>query len=64
MVAGDGDPGYKATAVMLGESALALARDGLPDASGVLTPATALGSALVDRLRAAGFTITVNPAAG
>ena len=35
-----GDPGYKATAVMLGESALALALDGdaLPNAAGVLTP--------------------------
>ena len=51
-----GDPGYKATAVMLGESALALALDDdkLPAAAGVLTPATAMGSVLVDRLRAAG----------
>ena len=51
-----GDPGYKATAVMLGESALALALDGdrLPDAAGVLTPATAMGTVLADRLRAAG----------
>jgi len=50
-----GDPGYKATAVMLGESVLALAEGtGLPDAAGVLTPATALGGALTDRLRAAG----------
>jgi short subunit dehydrogenase-like uncharacterized protein len=42
-VAGEGDPGYKATAVMLGEAALALALDGgrLPDRAGVLTPATA-----------------------
>jgi short subunit dehydrogenase-like uncharacterized protein len=41
---------------MIGESALALARDTdrLPDAAGVLTPATALGSVLADRLRAAG----------
>ena len=51
-----GDPGYKATAVMFGESALALALDGgrLPDAAGVLTPATAMGTVLADRLRAAG----------
>ena len=51
-----GDPGYKATAVMFGESALALALDGdrLPGAAGVLTPATAMGTVLVDRLRAAG----------
>ena len=54
--AGDGDPGYAATAVMLGESALALALDGnrLPDRAGSLTPATALGDVLVERLRAAG----------
>ncbi|MCF8612004.1 saccharopine dehydrogenase NADP-binding domain-containing protein [Gordonia sp. HY285] len=54
-----GDPGYKATAVMLGESALALAldRDSLPDRSGVLTPAAAMGDVLADRLRAAGFVV-------
>ena len=64
MIAGDGDPGYKATAVMLGESALALALDAerLPDRAGVLTPATALGSVLTDRLRAAGFQLEVEPA--
>ncbi len=52
----DGDPGYKATAVMLGEAALALAHDEaqLPDAAGVLTPATAIGEHLATRLRAAG----------
>ena len=54
-----GDPGYKATSVMLGESALALVhnRDELPDASGVLTPATGIGDALVSRLRGAGLEI-------
>jgi short subunit dehydrogenase-like uncharacterized protein len=54
-----GDPGYKATAVMLGETALCLALDDLPDAAGVLTPATAMGPALADRLRAAGHTYSV-----
>ena len=51
-----GDPGYKATAVMLGESALALALDGdkLPPRAGVLTPSTGIGGVLADRLRAAG----------
>jgi short subunit dehydrogenase-like uncharacterized protein len=46
---------------MLVESALCLALDGgrLPPAAGVLTPATAMGDALVDRLRAQGFTLTV-----
>ena len=53
-----GDPGYAATAVMLGESALCLALDRgrLPDRAGVLTPATAMGAMLADRLRAAGQT--------
>jgi short subunit dehydrogenase-like uncharacterized protein len=61
--AGSGDPGYAATAVMLGESALALALDGdrLPDRAGSLTPATALGDVLVERLRAAGHTYEVTP---
>jgi short subunit dehydrogenase-like uncharacterized protein len=58
-VAAQGDPGYAATAVMLGESALCLAcdREHLPERAGVLTPATALGAPLSDRLRAAGFTL-------
>jgi short subunit dehydrogenase-like uncharacterized protein len=59
VIAADSDPGYKATAVMFGESALALALDGekLPERAGVLTPATAIGSVLPGRLRAAGFTV-------
>lgn len=54
-----GDPGYKATAVLLGESALALAldRDKLSDLRGVLTPAAAMGDALLTRLPAAGVTL-------
>lgn len=55
-VAGQGDPGYAATAVMLGESALCLALDELPDRAGSLTPATAMGTVLVERLRKAGHT--------
>lgn len=59
-----GDPGYKATAVMLGESALALALDRtqLPDTAGVLTPATGIGTVLADRLRAAGHRYDVRVA--
>jgi short subunit dehydrogenase-like uncharacterized protein len=55
-----GDPGYAATSVMLGETALCLAldRDHLPDRAGVLTPATAMGAALATRLRSAGHTLT------
>jgi short subunit dehydrogenase-like uncharacterized protein len=51
-----GDPGYKATSVLLGESGLALALDGdrLSDLRGVLTPAAAMGDALLARLPAAG----------
>jgi len=59
-----GDPGYAATAVMLGESALALVHDraALPESpGGVLTPATGLGDALITRLRAAGFEIGARP---
>lgn len=60
-VAASGDPGYKATAVMFGESGLCLALDGeqLPPRAGVLTPATAMGDALVRRLRLAGQTLEV-----
>jgi len=65
-VAAKGDPGYAATAVMLAESALCLADDGaqesLPRRAGVLTPATGIGLPLVERLRAAGFTLSVAPA--
>ena len=58
-MAAQGDPGYAATSVMLGESALCLAldRDHLPDRGGVLTPATAMGTVLADRLRSAGHTL-------
>jgi short subunit dehydrogenase-like uncharacterized protein len=64
-VEAQGDPGYGATRVMLGQSALCLALDGdrLPERAGVLTPATAMGSVLADRLRAAGQTFDVSPAA-
>jgi short subunit dehydrogenase-like uncharacterized protein len=63
-VAAKGDPGYKATAVMMGESALCLAldRERLPERGGVLTPATGIGMALIDRLRAAGMTFEAGPA--
>jgi short subunit dehydrogenase-like uncharacterized protein len=51
-----GDPGYKATSVLLGESGLALAldRDRLSDVRGVLTPAAAMGDVLLHRLPDAG----------
>jgi short subunit dehydrogenase-like uncharacterized protein len=54
-----GDPGYKATSVLLGESALALAfdREKLSDLRGVLTPAAAMGDALLARFPAAGVSL-------
>lgn len=58
-MAQDGDPGYKATSVMLGECGLALAldRDKLPELYGVLTPAAAMGDALLARFPAAGISL-------
>ncbi len=58
-MAQQGDPGYKATSVLLGECGLALAfdRDQLSDLRGVLTPAASLGDALLARLPAAGVTV-------
>lgn len=60
-ITGQGDPGYQLTSLLLGEAALCLARDEekLPDISGVLTPATAMGRVLRERLVAAGMTFTV-----
>jgi saccharopine dehydrogenase (NAD+, L-glutamate forming) len=54
MVSG-GDPGYGETSKMLAESALCLAQDDLPEASGQLTPAVAMGDKLIARLQRAGI---------
>ncbi|MER8186459.1 saccharopine dehydrogenase NADP-binding domain-containing protein [Kitasatospora sp. NPDC094015] len=54
-----GDPGYTETAKMLAESALSLAFDDLPATAGQVTPAVAMGTALIDRLSAAGLRFTV-----
>ena len=59
VVTGDGDPGYSATARMFGEALLLLSEDDRVDSSnsaGVLTPATAFGAALRERLLTRGFT--------
>lgn len=58
-MAQQGDPGYKATAVLLGESGLALAmdREALSDLHGVLTPAAAMGDALLARFPAASVSL-------
>jgi short subunit dehydrogenase-like uncharacterized protein len=54
MVSG-GDPGYGETSKMLAESALCLAQDDLPETSGQLTPAVAMGDKLIARLQRAGI---------
>ena len=54
-----GDPGYGETAKMFAESALSLAFDDLPETSGQVTTAVAMGDALIERLRRAGITFRV-----
>jgi short subunit dehydrogenase-like uncharacterized protein len=60
-IAQQGDPGYKATAVLLGESGLALAldRDKLSNLRGVLTPASAMGDAMLARFPSAGVSLEI-----
>jgi short subunit dehydrogenase-like uncharacterized protein len=55
-----GDPGYGETSKMLGESGLCLAFDELPERAGQLTPAVAMGDALLERLQKAGIRFQVN----
>jgi short subunit dehydrogenase-like uncharacterized protein len=50
------DPGYGSTSKMLSQAALCLALDDLPTPGGVLTPSTAMGFRLIERLRDAGLT--------
>lgn len=61
VVTGEGDPGYSATSRMFGEALLLLSDDNdpeMPGHGGVVTPATAFGSALRNRLQSRGFTFT------
>jgi short subunit dehydrogenase-like uncharacterized protein len=62
VISDKGDPGNRVTVKCLCESALALALDQFPDRAGVLTPATGIGDALVNRLRARGMTLSVTSA--
>ncbi|MCO4771278.1 MAG: saccharopine dehydrogenase NADP-binding domain-containing protein [Deltaproteobacteria bacterium] len=58
MIGGDKDPGYGQTAVMIAEAGLCLAFDEPGEgtlAGGVLTPTSAMGTPLIERLRAAGM---------
>ena len=50
-VTGDADPGYGSTSKMLAESAICLAQDETNHKYGVLTPSTALGQPLLERLQ-------------
>ena len=50
-----GDPGYDETAKMLAESGMCLALDHLPDVTGQVTTAVAMGNQLIDRLTAVGI---------
>jgi short subunit dehydrogenase-like uncharacterized protein len=54
-----GDPGYGETSKMLAESGLCLAFDELPQRSGQLTPAVAMGDALLKRVQRAGIRFQV-----
>lgn len=60
----DADPGYGATSLMLGESALCLALDRPEGPAGILTPAAAMARPLLERLRRAGMRFDVERAAG
>lgn len=60
IIKGDKDPGYGSTSKMLGESAICLAQDDLSVGGGFWTPASAMGSQLLERLPAnAGVTFTL-----
>lgn len=61
-----GDPGYGATSVMLGQSALCLLedREHLPQCNGVVTTAAAFGDRLLERLKAHGLQFQVLPQTG
>lgn len=58
-VIGEGDPGYLATSRMLAQTAVALAKDDLPETYGVLTPGGAMGDALLQRLPRVGIRFEV-----
>jgi short subunit dehydrogenase-like uncharacterized protein len=58
---GKGNPGYRSTATMAAEAALALAleRDKLTPSSGILTPAAGLGLGVRKRLKTAGVELAM-----
>ncbi len=59
-VKGDKDPGYGSTCKMIAESAVGLLKNPEAASGGIWTPASAMGSLLIDRLQAnAGLTFSV-----
>lgn len=62
LVHGPKDPGYGATAIMLSEAAVCLAKDREHFAPryGILTPASSMGQTLIERLRGAGLIFEVS----
>jgi short subunit dehydrogenase-like uncharacterized protein len=59
-VRGDKDPGYGSTSQMIAESAVCLLKNPQSASGGIWTPASAMGSLLIDRLQAnAGLTFTI-----
>ena len=62
IISNTNDPGYGSTSIMLAESALCLALDknDLPHEYGVVTTAMAMGTTIADRLKKAGFNISVS----
>ncbi|MDJ0867348.1 MAG: saccharopine dehydrogenase NADP-binding domain-containing protein [Myxococcota bacterium] len=58
---GRGHPGYRSTATMAAEAALALAldREHLPPCAGIVTPAAGLGLFVRERLKTAGIELTM-----
>ena len=61
VIGADRDPGYGATARMLGEAAMCLVRGEVdsPLSGGVVTPASGIGTPLADHIRDAGLTVRV-----
>ena len=59
---GDSDPGYSATAKMLTESAICilLNQNKIPKKYGVLTPASGIGLALIERLKGKGISFKID----
>ena len=61
-VKGDRDPGYGSTSKMIAEAALCVLEDAIRPAGGIWTPASAMGTRLMERLqRSAGMAFALEP---